>query len=321
MIIAPESDLESIVAYSMQDADEYANGAVALVAGWVEQTVVLCGEERARADVVDAVRDNLSIDSAAAHVLTSDAFLMLEHRATVCGEGICYQVSRDLVRPTVDWGDNVPSAFCVYLDSQRRRLRWYRKAGFAKNGFGIQGELFELFVVEALAHMGWRAERTGWGGGRLSRAKEIVRQVAAWIDGTARESELSKWIPRSAKDAKLDLVCQADFYDGRGLRPTFLVQCASGANWKDKTGSPSVRTWSRVIATGTQLSRGFAMPHLVDEYEFDRAGVDSGALFLDSTRLLSAGACDGGDWLSEQLRKRIARWLRPRIHALAGTFG
>jgi hypothetical protein len=122
--------------------------------------------------------------------------------------------------------------------------------------------------------------------------------------------ESPRWLPE-------DVVCHFPFPDGWGGRPRYLVQCASGENWKGKKATPKVALWEKLIDFTTKPLRGIAMPFALLEDEFRReANDDLLALLLNRHRLGALPQSGPGSWPDAMLRRDLNSWTQPRAIAL-----
>lgn len=144
----------------------------------------------------------------------------------------------------------------------------------------------------------------------------MVEDVAAHILETMNTGGLGRWTRATANEAGLDLVCARPFEDRRGGRPLFFLQCASGANWRDKLRTPDIRCWSKLIDFSNDPQRGFAVPFSLLKDEFRRSCCSVNGMLLDRHRLLSIPTDKPSGWIPEDLRENLLAWLRPRVEAL-----
>jgi len=104
----------------------------------------------------------------------------------------------------------------------------------------------------------------------------------------------------------------ADKWTGR---PIVLLQCASGADYADKLGTPNIDRWRDFIAFSTIPLRGFCTPRAFESREFRQQSGKVKGLLLDRFRLLEPFAL-GAREVSAPLIQRLVNWLRPRVRAM-----
>ena len=140
-----------------------------------------------------------------------DAWTELDRRAESLFEGTPFLVKGRLVRRQSSWDDDSTYSFCMLLTIQVLFRKWARQFGL---GYTLQGDLFEGLTAECLEQLGWIVLRTGWAQGNAARIKSVMEGVCAHIGEPGSPGEFDKWVPKSANEAGLDVVCSDPFYDG-----------------------------------------------------------------------------------------------------------
>lgn len=172
--------------------------------------------------------------------------------------------------------------------------------------------LFELVVAELLQaltsstslHIGHPASD-----GMDSSFRERVRLYCS----TARmlAEEIGAEPLASDNDLGIDAVTWMPFNDPRSGYLHFLAQCATGANWRQKTQDIVIATWRRHLQWGVPPVRVFAVPFVVvTTNERWLRLCDEAGLILDRPRLLELSVRAGA--VSPLLGR-----LRDRVEALA----
>jgi hypothetical protein len=118
-----------------------------------------------------------------------------------------------------------------------------------------------------------------------------------------------------ANEEGLDLVGYQPFPDKRRGVPAFLVQCASGENWKKKVATPSIDLWRDFIAFSAVPNRCFCFPVALNEDDLRVYCRRSKGLFIDRYRLLHGGGGLGRNLL-QPLRTELTNWCNPRVTAV-----
>jgi hypothetical protein len=290
------------------------NVDLAVCCDWLEASVLFAQEPVSGSDIVDVLRENeIYADQNFAWELVYNAFAGLEDRARLMGDGypLAVQGGPRLVARG-DWRDYSAYSFCLILSLPSAYPDWARSFG---TDFTAQGELFEALTSESVAASlsGWTVHPTGWTKARPSQLADIVTDVAAKL-GEAT-GDLFRWTKDKAKEAGLDILCFRPFPDGRVGVPVYMVQCASGNDWKGKLKTPDLRIWTKVITFASDPKKAFSMPFALDSADFIySANVVDGLLF-DRHRLLAPGL-NLRDWLPAALKGQLVAWLEPRIAAL-----
>jgi len=298
---------------------EKHNVKLGAICDWVEASVLFSSRAVSQTDAVDVLQEDLIYDSQDfAREMVTDAWIELKRRSASLGDGSPFDVQSGQVVSQQKWRAVPAYSFCLLLGIRR----WYRD--WATDHFGAdhteQGSLFEELTDQCLAYFGWSTLRTGWSPGTSGNIKQIVADVAAHINEQEIPGELEAWMSTHANEEGLDVVCSDPFYDGLGGRPLFFFQCASGLNWTSKLHTPDPEVWRRVIRFTTIPQRGFAMPFALEEGEFRLYAGRVNGMMLDRFRLSSPAYNGEINWVSRPLKRRILKWLTPRVKKLPFSF-
>jgi len=296
----------------VRDSAKSHNCRVDVLCDWTEARALFASVRVSRSDVIDVLCEN--------HVYREQDFaaefadqLWWELRRRQRAGIKLFDVGKTGIECLTPWQSNPGYSFCL-LASLRE---WYPKWAKRLNGsYQEQGELFERLSEQSLASRGWQPMRTGWSKTATQRLNDIVDALCAHFEEPAIAGAVSRWTKPQAKDAGLDLACQYPFLDSRGGRPRILVQCASGANWKDKLHTPSLRVWKKIIDFSNDPQRGFCLPHALLDDEFRRTSGSVDGLVLDRTRLIGLQADSESDWMKSELMSDLTAWLTPRVASL-----
>lgn len=245
-----------------------------------------------------------SQDMASAKV--DDAWFELRCRSTLLGKSFPFKLGDKRITRVRQWRQVAPHSFCLVLSY----ARWDR--GFADafgTDFNLQGELFEELTKESLEHLfdGWSVLLTGWSRSRPQSLPQIVRHLADRLGEPV--GTIGRWAGPRQKDHGLDLVAYRPFDDNRVGFPVFLIQCASGKNWKEKRYTPDTGLWCGLITFAIKPYKAFAIPYAIPDDEFDRhCRVVKGPI-IDRDRILSPGQ-NAVSWVSQDLKKRLVSWIK-----------
>lgn len=169
--------------------------------------------------------------------------------------------------------------------------------------------LFELVVSELLpALTGHRSLHIGHPASAGMDASFRKRVEAYCTQAGMLPGEIIAEPLPTDNDLGVDAVTWLPFSDGRSGYLHFLVQCATGANWMDKTQDIVIATWNRHVNWGVPPVRLFAVPFVIvttDERWLRLCG--EAGLVLDRPRLLELSTRLGGpSALLPMLRRRVA---------------
>lgn len=212
----------------------------------------------------------------------------------------------------VKWTDAPAYSFCLILSLTVLYKKWASEFG---PDYTEQGELFELLTEQSLraSLSTWEIYRTGWSAENTGHLNSIVHAVAAKVKEPV--GNIPRWTRPRAKEAGLDIVCYRPYHDERGALPIFLLQCSSGSDFDKKLQTPDLKVWGKIVDFAANPRRAFATPRSFSSHDFLMYANSVDGLFLDRYRLLAA-SLHNPRWMSEQLKNRIVRWLRPRVKAL-----
>lgn len=291
-----------------------------VLSDWIEGNVIIGGETISKSDVVDVLcESNVYDDQDFASEIVEIAWTELERRCQWLGRGNSMRMlGREILPMFGSWQDVPAHAFYLALTFAKYYPGW---AGQFGTDYTEQGNLFESLAAASLIALGWTVHQTGWSVAAQTRdpaeqAKVIDTIIHAVADRlNERTGNIGRWRQEAANDAGLDLVCYKPFVDGRGGKPIYLIQCASGIKWERKLDTPRIQIWNKLIDFSNVPQKGFAMPFSLEDEAFRfNCNIVEG-MFLDRYRLLSAGHT-GHDWVPNELKGRLVDWLLPRIAVL-----
>ncbi len=284
-----------------------------ILCDWIESSVLFVDERLSVSDVIDALCEvNIYQQQEFAAEIVENAWHEIKRRQQWLDQSAPIIAQRNHIHRKLSWDQAPAHSFCLTVASALYYKRWARRFG---SDYTEQGELFELLTKEALEALGWHVYRTGWASGSpIGNFQSIVLAVSDCLNETIINDAVVS-LYEEAKEEGLDLVCYMPFADGRGGKPVYLMQCASGENWKGKCQSPNLTVWKKLIAFSSDPQRAFAMPFALHDNEFFKTCNRVDGMVIDRYRLLSAGR-DGRAWISGELKERLVGWLKPRIASL-----
>ncbi len=309
----------------MQRSITQNNTDPSAVADWIEISVLFGGEVVSDGELIDVLEEQqiASTDGGAelsvADTIISDARVEIQKRVRFTGPmttggGGYILTGRRRFAPVVERWENDPiRAFLLILSMFRRHSDW---AADIKD-YTQQGEIFER-VCEALLQnlfTTWTVKRVGWSPGDTQGIIPIIQLVSGMLNSSGH-AEINKWVSTNNKDGGLDLVAVRRFAeDTREGLPAYLIQCASGANWRSKIATPSVSSWHKWLDTAVQPSAGLTAPFVISKDMLARAQLEGQSIVLDRLRLLNGYYGENAD-LATALLNDVVDWCRPYVAKL-----
>ena len=294
------------------------NVQIEALCDWIESSVLFEQETVTGAQIVDILLEQEIYQTQDfAWELIGIVWSELRHRAQLLKDGYPMTIEAWRLTPTHDWKYVPGHSFCLALSLAEWLPEWARSFG---KDYTEQGELFEIFVKEALttSMKDWKIHTTGWSKTTPKKLTSVIKSVSQFI-GEAETANWQRWIKKSANEAGLDLICTRPMHDGRPGVPLYLIQCASGiiSNplWAHKRRTPDLELWSKLIDFAVRPKRGFATPFAFPEVDFRRHCQAVDGMLLDRYRLLTPAASNPA-WVSPPTAKRLRDWLRPRLQKL-----
>jgi len=278
-----------------------------VLADWIEGSALFEGTRVSQSDVRDSLLEHdVYREQDFASAFVADLWLEIRRRIDR-GHLTTLVIDANGVEAVQPWQQSSAHAFCLTLSLRD----WYSQID---ESYIEQGELFEKLTEKSLLARGWRLLRTGWSSTRVNRLTATVEQISTHLVEPV-SGGIGRWTRPDAKDAGLDLICDRPFPDGRGGRPLYFVQCASGANWRDKLRTPDLRLWDKLIDFSNRPAHGFAIPYALPDDEFRQTANSVNGMVLDRLRLIGLPA-DVGNWTTPALEAELKAWCSPRIDEL-----
>jgi hypothetical protein len=289
------------------------NCRLSVVCDWIEVSLLLDESEISQTHVSDILqeqeyypRGNKDERDFVAE-FEGMLWMELERRARLLGNVCLFTISGKRMIRKPNWEESAASCFPLLLTCAE-----YYEALRDVADYVVQGELFEDFCCEALQRNGWRANRTGWAS--HAGAQKLAQTVAAVADAVDERyiNDAAVELYKHENESGCDLVSHWAYADKWLGRPIVLLQCASGADYKQKLGTPDIDRWRGFITFSTIPLRGFCTPRAFAPREFRQVSGKVNGVLLDRFRLLEPFAL-GTATLSTPLEQRIIDWLGPRI--------
>ncbi len=290
-----------------------------ILCDWIEGSILFCGDniELSQIDIFDYLHEeNIYEEQDFAFEIIESAWSELKRRQELIGKWSPLKVHSDRISSKCRWKDEPAYSFCLLLSL----LPLYRNSIEKREpnynpDYNEQGELFELLTQESLKcqFKDWEVVKTGWSHNQASNLTNIVEDLADRLN--ERLGNLELWTYGTEKEAGLDILLYRRFPDDRAGKPLFLIQCASGQNWRSKLKTPDIDMWTKYIDFASRPRRGFAMPFAISDKVFLVSSTNVNGLLLDRYRLLSASVYKR-NWLLHETKKRMLKWSSAQIDLL-----
>lgn len=267
---------------------EKINVDTGALADWIEASCFLLQERVTKSDIVDILIEEQICDAQnqeLAREIADRGFEEVQTRLRYAGASGLLTRSGDHLQPDGPIEESPFYAFLLALSVSRIYPDWAKDV----SDHSYQGELFERAIEAVCPGLlpGWTVYRAGWSPENAVSIPSIVDSLCPLLN-TRGHPALEDWVPDRAKDGGLDIVCYRAFRDNREALPSYFVQCASGANWRDKVATPNADEWTKYLDAAVAPSTAIAAPFVIDEKELRLAGLKGQITVFDRTRLLQA---------------------------------
>lgn len=220
---------------------------------------------------------------------TQDFFTLLKERRDLFDEDYPFIVENDY--HSIKLKSSLSNKQKIYLvllcSSNLKRFKEFQKDltnDFEKISFySFENKFGQIGIVKEFGNNEEYSE---------SKTIAKIRSLASELNVVPREERMGRHISEySTKDRGLDLAIWSPFKDKIPNMFIMLVQCASGANWKNKLAE------NRKICTFLDINKsilnfGFAIPfefsNFKDEFEFFDDIESSDSIIFDRSRLLES---------------------------------
>ena len=280
---------------------------------WIEGSILFSSEELSSTDIIDfLIEEGMYKEQDFASQMVDDAWAEMRRRQVLVGSEFPFSVEHRRIKRLRLWQDVPAHSFCTLLSLATVYDNWGARFG---SDYTVQGELFELLTKESLEHQlpGWKIYHTGWCQQTSIKLPDIVDNVINQLGELP--GNIEAWANPNANDAGLDLLCYQPFADNRVGIPVYLMQCASGGDWKQKLRTPELELWTKVIQFAAEPKKAFATPFAFLDDAFRKTCSRVNGMLLDRYRLLTAYRYDE-NWVSAPLSARIIAWAEPRVSEL-----
>lgn len=286
-----------------------------ILCDWIEGSVLFDEEDLSTTDVVDTlIKEEIYDDQDLATQIVDWAWRKLQRRLSWIGAGSPFSFTGRRMIHMRSWEEDPAHSFCILLSMPQCYTDWSTSlCGVGQSG---QGRLFESLTKASIENQfsDWEVYHAGWSASNPMKLPQVVDEVANRLG--EEKKNIAPWENPEGNDAGLDLLCYRPFPDNRVGIPVYLMQCASGKNWKFKLNEPDLNTWTKMIDFVASPRKAFAIPFALTDDEFNsRCNVVDGML-LDRYRLLGAGRYNT-EWVPDRLKDEIIDWVIPRLETLS----
>lgn len=295
------------------------------IADWIETSVLFGAEVVSDGEIVDILEeqqitenDGEGAELSVADTIIGDARVEIENRVRFTGPmniggGGYILTGRRRFAPVVDaWEQDPIRSFLLILSMFRRYPDW---AESLKN-YNVQGEIFERVCEALLTNLFplWTVKRVGWSPEDANGILPVVETASELLNASGHPN-IQKWASVNNKDGGLDIVAVRSFPDTREGLPAYLIQCASGANWRSKIATPSTSSWHKWLDTAVEPSAGLTAPFVISRDMLAREQLRGQSIVLDRLRLLN-GYYGDSDEICADLIKDIVTWCSSYVDSL-----
>lgn len=284
-----------------------------ILGDWLEGSLLFFGEKISKSDVVDFLREQEICEGQdLAHTIVDAGWQELRRRKKIAQIDTRLSIEKNSISCSGLWQDDPIRAFFVGLSLFYAFPDW----GADRRNASVQGLLFEKVVEKIAASLlpGWETYRVGWAPDNPASIYTIVKDLSEKLNCSGHPN-LETWVPDAAKDAGLDLVCFRQFADEREALPVYLLQCASGSNWRSKVNTPNPNDWQKYLDAAVRPGTGIAAPFVIPAKKLKVASLQGQAIVLDRLRLLRAFYSDENA-IDDNLKQELVGWLAPFIPEL-----
>jgi hypothetical protein len=277
---------------------------------WLEANVLFFDDPITKAEVVDFLREQeICSNQEVANDIADTGWNEIRRRKQISNINDRLEIEDSLIRDQSTLEDDPIRAFFIGLSLFYAYPDW----GTDHRNASVQGLLFEKVVEKISLNIlpGWETYRVGWSPEAPASIIKIVTDLSEKLNCGGHPT-LADWIGVQDKDNGLDLVCFRNFSDNREALPVYLLQCASGSNWRSKVNTPSPDVWQKCLDAAVRPGTGIAAPFVIPDKKLKVSALQGQAIVLDRLRLLSGYYSDEAV-IEDDLKQEIITWMTPFI--------
>jgi hypothetical protein len=247
------------------------------VADWIELSSFI---EYPRLISRIAIENHLEAESDESELIAANAFKVIRHRKSL-SQKYPFELTSHQIKATGKITERLEYGFPLMLSCHN----FYSDTKIAN--WSEIGDLFELYCTSSVSQLLGRAALIGNAFGGLSGNFDgCLKQVCELMNerkGPKHEKA------DDFQDAGVDIIAWKNF-DKRKGQIVFLIQCASGQNWRKKGGDISSKLWHELVFWTVSPIKILAFPYAFDfnspqaQKDWHFYAYDSG-LLMDRMRL------------------------------------
>ena len=278
-------------------------------ADWIESCALFTGERVSKSDVRDYFYEENTFQRGDADVTVANIWSELTRRNHLLSSSYPISIGENGIEANRRWQEIPGYSFTLVISYAKSNPDWEKQWC---SDYTIHGQLFEKLSAAAIKakFSGWDIDLIGWSPENPTLLKSQITDICSRLEETLGH-ELPSY---TDKDGGIDLVCSYPFKDGRGNHPAFFIQCATGRNWVDKRYVDTQNLWTNWIGYRAPriITRGFAIPFLLNDDAFRQTQVRVNGLVLDRVRLFKQIRPES-DWLPQPVKELLLGWLEHRV--------
>lgn len=273
-----------------------------VVADWIELNLLFSRERNiSQSDFLDILLEDEYYDNQEfAYEFIENTWNEIKRRHSLFGNNKIYSISKNSIQSLSPWKNNSVYSFLVSIS-----MKTFYNLKLPDDIYLEQGYLFELLTEESLniQFPQWTSFRTGWNKDYPINFEKILLSVEQNLNILRRDT-YKEYITPYTKELKMDIILYRGYTDNLCNIPIFLVQCASGRDWKKKLNEPNVEQWKEILRFNSFPIKAFAMPFSLREEDFVFNSVHIKGFLLDRNRISSVYASNK-TWPSKYLRNKL----------------
>jgi hypothetical protein len=265
---------------------------VSKIADWIELYILYEGKNLSKNKVISIIENHTG---EADEVKVDSAIQELVRRLTLYGNVKPYTIQNNIVIPNFTWKKYPELTLCLLFSTHG--------AGKAHKGT----KLFEQLTKSCIDFfMKFDSINIGFPAG--TSFKSQLDSLAAKCSEGRRDNPSA-----SDKDRGVDIVAWKSFNDSRNSNVYLLLQCAAGANWKDKSILPYKNSWRRYINWNVDtIVPAISITQIIESNDWTNA-VDQLGFIIDRARLFRTITADGYK-TDTQLKNQILAWCNSKLN-------
>jgi hypothetical protein len=308
MLALPDEGLNRSVQNHNVDLD--------ILCDWIEASAVFGESQISKSDIVDVLLDNeIYSKSDFAFEIVDQAWAVVLARTKYLNAPLGIAGTGNRITRRDHWTQSPAYSFCLVLACAALYPTWARTSW--EDGASDPRDLFEELAWESFssALTGWTIRRIGWSPDHPVKLRSCINSIIDDLNEVAG-AELELHVDSKANELGLDLLAFCSFADNHASLPVFLIQCASGRNWKSKRQTPDIEVWRSIVSFNSNPVRAVAIPFAFAEASnFRKHSKSVNGVFFDRCRLLGSFPRKSTT-VSADLSLKLARWVTNCVNTI-----